>query len=90
MSILEAAACEIPSITSNVGGLPEVNVDRLTGFVIEPNDHLKLAKSIIKLYENKDLRLKMGRAARQRVIKKFRWEDNVNEMIKIYESVVRS
>ena len=88
VSILEAAACEVPSITSNIGGLPEVNIDKLTGIVIKPDNPIDLADSIIKLYENKDLRIKMGKAARERVIKKFNWKDNVNEMIKIYNSSI--
>ncbi len=88
VSILEAAACEVPSITSNIGGLPEVNIDKLTGIVIKPDNPIDLAGSIIKLYENKDLRTKMGKSARERVIKKFNWKDNVNEMIKIYNSSI--
>ena len=46
VSVLEAAACEIPSITSNVGGLPEVNLHGKTGFVLNPNEPHRLAKSI--------------------------------------------
>ena len=46
MSVLEAAACEIPSITSNVGGLTEVNVHYKTGFVVNPDDPVKLAESM--------------------------------------------
>ena len=86
VSILEAASCEIPSITSNIGGLTEVNINNETGIVINPDDPEKLADSIIKLYEQKELRLKLGKNARKRVEKKFNWTNNVNEMIKLYKS----
>ncbi len=86
VSILEAASCAIPSITSGVGGLTEVNVNNETGLIINPDDPRKLASSIVKLYNNKDLRLKLGKNARKRVEKKFNWEKNVNEMIKLYKT----
>ena len=86
VSVLEAASCGIPSITSNVGGLTEVNKNNETGLVINPDDPKKLASSIVKLYEQKNLRLKLGKNARERVEKKFNWEKNVNEMIKLYKS----
>tara|TARA_Y100000741_G_scaffold362045_1_gene347097 strand:+ start:4545 stop:5645 length:1101 start_codon:yes stop_codon:yes gene_type:complete len=85
VSILEAAACEIPSITSNVGGLTEVNVNKITGIVIEPNNPQKLAKSIINLYENEKLRLKLGKGARKRVVEKYNWNSCVDNMINIYK-----
>tara|TARA_Y100000590_G_scaffold280684_1_gene315341 strand:+ start:1360 stop:2445 length:1086 start_codon:yes stop_codon:yes gene_type:complete len=88
VSILEAASCGIPSITSNIGGLTEVNIDNETGVVINPDDPKKLAESIVKLYEQKELRLKLGKNARKRVEKNFNWKDNVSQMIKVYKSYV--
>ena len=86
VSILEAAACEIPSITSNIGGLVEVNSHNETGIVINPNDPNKLAEVIVKLYENDVLRLKLGKNGRKRVLEKFNWENSVDKMIQIYKS----
>ena len=88
VSILEAASCQIPSITSNIGGLTEVNINNETGIVIEPNNPNKLAEKIVELFEKKELRLKLGKNARKRVEKKFNWKNNVNEMIKIYKNIV--
>ena len=51
VSILEAGSCEVPAITSDVGGLPEVNLDKKTGFVIGPKDPEILAQKIIYLYK---------------------------------------
>ena len=44
VSVLEAAACGVPSITSNVGGLIEVNLNNKTGLIISANDPIKLQK----------------------------------------------
>ncbi len=86
VSVLEAASCQVPSITSNIGGLLEVNLDNETGIVIDYNDPIKLADSILLLYEKKELRLKLGRQARERVLKKFNWDQSVIKMIKAYRN----
>jgi len=86
VSVLEAASCEVPSITSNIGGLTEVNLDNKTGIVIDYNNPTKLANSILLLYEKEGFRLKLGRQARARVIKNFNWDQSVNQMIKAYRN----
>lgn len=88
VSILEAAACEVPAITSNVGGLPEVNQHNETGWVISPGKPRELADAIKKLYNDNHLRTQLGKNARRRVIQKFNWKTNVQKMIHIYDSVV--
>lgn len=87
VSVLEAAACEIPSITSNIGGLVEVNKNGETGLIINPNNPKELAEAIIKLYENNKLRKILGRQARERVIKYFNWENNVIHQLDIYRKI---
>ena len=88
VAILEAAACGIPSITSDIGGLPEVNQNGVTGLIIKPNDSKKLAESIIKLFEDYDYRNRLGKQARYRVEKYFNWNNNVKKMINIYNGFV--
>ncbi len=84
VSILEAAACEVPAITSDVGGLPEVNKHNVSGLVIPPEEPGELALSIKKMYNNNDLRNTMGKNARQRVKQEFNWKSNVQKMISVY------
>ena len=87
-AVLEAAACGVPAITSDIGGLPEVNEHNKTGNVIKPNDPKALAKSIIKFYNNPVYRKKFGQNARNRVVTKFDWENSVEKMINIYNKFV--
>ena len=87
VSILEAAACGIPAITSDVGGLPEVNKHNETGLVIPPNQPEELAEKIINLYKNNELRKKLGHQARQRVKSDFSWDKSVSQMLKIYDKL---
>ena len=88
VSVLEAAACEIPTITTGIGGLTEVNVHNSTGLIIKENSPIELANSILHLYENKELRKNLGKNGRKRVLKYFNWENNVLDMIKLYKNVL--
>tara|TARA_Y100000590_G_scaffold129290_1_gene147819 strand:+ start:16964 stop:18079 length:1116 start_codon:yes stop_codon:yes gene_type:complete len=85
VAVLEAAACGVPSITSDVGGLPEVNKHGHTGLIIKQNDSKKLASAIIQLFEKENYRKKLGVNARNYVEKKFNWNKSVDKMIKIYK-----
>ena len=87
VSILEAASCRIPAITSNIGGLPEVNAHNHTGFVIPTNNPKILSDKIMKFYNEKTLLLKMGNNARKRVLKFFDWQNSVDQMIEVYKKI---
>ncbi len=55
LAALEAMACEVPVISSNVGGLPEVNIHGETGFLSEIGDIDSMAKFALKILQNPDL-----------------------------------
>lgn len=85
VSVVEASACERPVIVSNVGGLPEVVEDGVTGFVVPSGDVEATAMAIEKLAVNPDLRAWMGRNGRKRVEREYVWDDNVKAMLGIYQ-----
>ncbi|MDQ1244500.1 MAG: L-malate glycosyltransferase [Campylobacterota bacterium] len=88
VAVIEASACEKPVIVSNVGGLPEVVENRVSGFVVPPRDPQKTADAIEKLVLDKNLQEEIGKNGRDRVKKLYNWEDNVRQMIKIYEELM--
>lgn len=88
VAIIEASACEKAVVVSNVGGLPEVVEDGVTGIVVPPRDIEATAKAIEQLVLDKELRLKMGKAGRERVKKLYNWNDNVQQMINIYKELI--
>ncbi|HJW29389.1 MAG TPA: glycosyltransferase, partial [Saprospiraceae bacterium] len=55
LAALEAMACQVPVISSNAGGLPEVNIHGVTGFMAEIGDFESMANSALMLLENEDL-----------------------------------
>ena len=55
LSALEAMACEVPVISTNTGGLPEVNINGLTGFISEIGDTENMAKNALNILDNQNL-----------------------------------
>jgi glycosyltransferase involved in cell wall biosynthesis len=52
---LEAMACEVPVISSNAGGIPEVNIHGKTGYLSDIGDIASMAKYAIKILEDEDV-----------------------------------
>ena len=55
LAALEAMACEVPVVSSNAGGIPEVNIEGETGFLCEVGDTKTMAEKVIYLLENDDV-----------------------------------
>ncbi len=55
LSALEAMACEVPVISSNAGGLPEVNIHGVTGFLSDIGDIESMGAHALLLLENEEM-----------------------------------
>ncbi|MFY0687891.1 MAG: N-acetyl-alpha-D-glucosaminyl L-malate synthase BshA [Cyclobacteriaceae bacterium] len=55
LAALEAMACEVPVVSSNAGGLPELNIDGQSGRVCEVGDVDEMAKAAIHILDDKNL-----------------------------------
>jgi len=90
LAVLEALACGVPCVTTNAGGLPEVNVDGETGYTVDIGDIDAFADRIGRLLEDRELRLKMGISARDISRARFRSDNVVPKYIQYYEDVLNS
>ncbi|MDC3209785.1 N-acetyl-alpha-D-glucosaminyl L-malate synthase BshA, partial [Chitinophagales bacterium] len=54
LAALEAMACEVPVISSNTGGIPEINIHGDTGFLSDVGDVEEMALNAIKILSNED------------------------------------
>ncbi|NBX70720.1 MAG: glycogen synthase [Actinobacteria bacterium] len=92
---LEAMACEIPVVASDVGGIPEVVVDGVTGSLVhyEESESAKFendfAQALTKVLSDPDSARQMGLAGRERAVKDFGWDKIAQQTIEIYQSVQR-
>ena len=88
ISLIEAMAMELPTVSSNADGVLDITVDGVTGFLFENKNTNDLSEKISKLLDAKELRVKMGKTGRQRVLDKFNLEKQTETILEIYSSLI--
>ena len=88
LAALEAMACQVPVISSNVGGLPEVNIHGETGFLSDIGNVEEMAQHAIDLLSNEDL-LQRFRENALRQAKRFDIEHILPEYEAYYEEILQ-
>jgi starch synthase len=95
---LEAMACSVPVVASDVGGIPEVVDHQVTGYLAElesddspmgePVDPARFARTLAqhvnRLFESPELARRLGDAARRRVCERFSWDAIAVETAALY------
>ncbi len=82
----EASSLAKPVIASRIGSLSEIVIDGKSGFLVESNPQ-EIAQKLEALYNNPQLRRKMGRAGSS-YVKKFSWDKAAKQYERIYEDLV--
>ncbi|WP_394200576.1 N-acetyl-alpha-D-glucosaminyl L-malate synthase BshA [Shewanella waksmanii] len=86
--VLEAMASAVPTVTSNVDGIPEVMQDGETGLMADPDDIAGLAEHTVTILSDADLQQKMGRAGRLRAAELFNPEDKIAQYLTTYREAI--
>ena len=87
----EAMACGLPVVANAAGALPEVvGTDGLAGILVPPRDPRALAGAIHEILANPARAERMGRAARRRVERVFRWSDTAAGLAAVLEATLRA
>lgn len=84
VATIESSACGIPVVVSKVGGLLEIAVNGVTGFVVPPRDPEAIAEAIEKIIFNKQLMEKMSENGRRYVLEKYEWTETSKIMENLY------
>ncbi len=87
VSVIEAMACEKPVIVTNVGGLKEIVENNTFGSLVQVGNVDETATAIEKYYLDKRLSEETGKAGRKKVEQLYNWENNLAQMIKIYQTL---
>jgi glycosyltransferase involved in cell wall biosynthesis len=88
--IKEAFYMRVPIVATNVGGIPELITNEITGLLVPPNDPKKLLDTINQLLENKDKAEKLSERGYDFVMKNFTWEILLPKYLKFYKSLIKS
>jgi glycosyltransferase involved in cell wall biosynthesis len=81
LAALEAMACEVPVVSSNAGGIPELNVDGETGFLCNVGDVEGMAQKAIFILEDNTRLAEFKSRAKLRAL-----EFDIHKIVPLYES----
>ncbi len=87
-ALMEAMAAGRPVVATRVGGVPELVVHGRTGLVVEPDDPEALARAVLRLLGDRNLRVQMGQAGRQRILQDFTPQAMAGAMERLYLEVL--
>ena len=85
-SLIDACAVGRPIVTTKSIGCKDVVNDGENGFLVPVKDSKALAEKLRILIENKDLRVRMGKASREKAEREFALEKVVKKHLEIYNS----
>jgi glycosyltransferase involved in cell wall biosynthesis len=89
-AMLDAMACETTVVATRAGGIPEAIVDQQHGLLVPPHDPAGLARAMIVVLRDPDLRRRLAAAARQRIIEEFSVDKMVQGTLAAYERGLRA
>lgn len=88
VAIVEAMACEVPVIVTNVDGFREVVDDGESGIVVNKKDYEAMALEIYKLIVSPEKRKTLGELQRKKVENNYNWDNNAKYMESIYKKLI--
>ncbi|MEA3409666.1 MAG: glycosyltransferase, partial [Candidatus Eisenbacteria bacterium] len=86
--VLESMAAGCPLVVTNVGGNRELVESGVTGYLVPPGDAAGIARHVLELLRDPDLRRRMGEAGRDRARARFSAERMVEDTVAFYLSVL--
>lgn len=85
IALMEAMAMEIPCISTNVAGIPELIRDDVDGLLVSPSSVESLAAAMSRLVTDEALRNRLGASARARVIDSYNLPQNLQRLATAFE-----
>lgn len=87
LAILEAMASQVPVVTSQIGGIPDIVEDQVNGLLVPPQDENRLKDTLITLLDDPEMCEKLSENAYQG-IGKYSWDIIATETLKLYQELL--
>jgi glycosyltransferase involved in cell wall biosynthesis len=88
-AIMQAQACGVPVVSTDVGAIGEIITHGLTGWMVKPRDSVALSEGIAHLYANAGLRGELAENALSQARERFSTDIMLSRMAAIFESVAK-
>jgi len=88
--IVECMAAGKPAVASSVGGVPEIILNEVNGYLVPPHDFEGTAGRIMDLLNNPEKAREMGLAGRRMIEEQLNMKSSVLKLLNVYEETVRS
>jgi glycosyltransferase involved in cell wall biosynthesis len=82
--LMEAMAMGLPCVTTYTAGIPELVRDGVDGVLVSPSDAEGLAAALERLLDDPALRARLGAAAREHVLERWRLDASVDRLAEIF------
>jgi len=86
VAMMEAMACEVPVVSTNISGIPELVDEGITGRLAPEKDVDALAQILTELLGDTDKIEQLGKAGRERVLKDFNISENAEKLRELIKS----
>ena len=84
VTLMEAMASGLPVVATAITGIPELVDSGISGLLVPPGDPAALADALQALGRDPELRKKMGRAGREKVVREFNLQVNVQQLLNLF------
>ena len=88
-SILEAAACGLPIVTTKAGGIPYIIQHEVNGLLVSCNDDAAVADAALRLFNEPGLAYRLVKAAREEILCRYTWPAVEAKWVEVYELAKR-
>lgn len=87
-SLLEAMACGLPVIATNVGGAQDLIVNGTRGLLISPDSSIEIYDALLRMLKDQSLRSRCGKGAREYVVRNYSLPKMATRMRDLYDALL--